>query len=115
MKQDKKYLKITIFDNDFMDELEDAANVLHAAFYGYDKYPTEKDFPYLEKCIRNLMSNSYCIHCFARGDEDLPNTETNDKYFTPKLSIVKEFDIPEWENYECIYIPLFEDGDILKR
>lgn len=111
----REYLKITIFDNDFMNELEDAANILYRAFYLYNKYTTEKDFPYLERCIRNLMSNSYCIHCFVHGDEDLPNTETNDEYFTPKLFIVKEIDIPKWENYECIYVPLFEDGDILKR
>ena len=111
----RKYLRMTIFDNDFMDELEDTAYVLYEAFYNYDKCPTEKDFPYLERCIRNLMSNFYCINCFARGDKNLPNTETNDKYFIPKLSIVEETDIPEWENYECIYVSLFEDGDILKR
>lgn len=35
--------------------------------------------------------------------------------FYTKLFIVKEIDIPKWENYECIYVPLFEDGDILKR
>lgn len=111
----RKYLKVTIFDNDFMDELEDVAYILYRAFYSYDKYPTEKDFPYLKKCIRNIMNSSYCIHCFARGDENLPDTETNDKYFTPKLFIVEEIGIPEWENYECIYIPLFDNGEIIKR
>lgn len=111
----KKYLRVTIFDNDFMDELEDVANILHNTFYSYDKYPTEKDFPYLEKCIRNLMSNSYCIKAFARGDDKLPDTEVYDKYFIPTLSIVEETDIPDWENYECIYIPLFDDGEIIKR
>lgn len=117
MNENKKYLRITIYDNDFMDELEDAAIILYMAFYGHDKYPTKKDFPYLKKCIRNLMSASYCVNAFSRGDkeEDLPDTEVNDNYFIPELFIVKKEDIPDWENYESIYVPLFDDGDILKR
>lgn len=111
----RKYLRVTIFDNDFMDELEDAAYILYGAFYSYDKYPTEKDFPYLEKCIRNIMSSSYCINILCRGDKNLPDTEAYDEYFIPKLSIIEEIDIPEWENYECIYIPLFDNGEIIKR
>lgn len=118
MDQDRKYLRITIYDNDFMDELEDAAWILWQSFGYYEKAPTEKDFPYLEKCIRNIMSNSYCVNILCRGDENLPDTEVYDEYFTPKLSIVKREDIPDWENYECIYVPLFPGGDeedILKR
>lgn len=118
MSQDKKYLRITIYDNDFIDELEDVAWILWQSFGCYEKAPTEKDFPYLEKCIRNIMSASYCVNALSRGDKDLPDTEVYDKYFTPKLSIVKREDIPDWENYECIYVPLFSDsdeGDILKR
>lgn len=118
MNQDKKYLRITIYDNDFMDELEGAAWILWQSFSGYEKFPTEKDFPYLEKCIRNIMSASYCVKTLSRGDKNLPNTEVYNKYFIPQLSIVKREDIPDWENYECIYVPLFPDGDerdILKR
>lgn len=118
MNQDKKYLQITIYDNDFIDELEDAARILWQSFGCYEKIPTEKDFPYLKKCIRNIMSTSYCVNALSRGDKDLPNTEVYDTYFTPKLSIVKREDISDWENHEYIYVPLFNDSneeDILKR
>lgn len=118
MDQDRKYLRITIYDNDFMDELENAAWILWQSFGCYEKAPTEKDFPYLEKCIRNIMSSSYCVNILCRGDENLPDTDTCYEYFIPKLSIVKREDIPDWENYECIYVPLFPGGDeedILKR
>lgn len=117
MNEDKKYLRITIYDNDFMDELKDAAYILYRAFYANGKYPTKKDFPYLKKCIRNLINSSYCVNAFARGDkeEDLPNTEVYDKYFTPELSIIKKEDIPDWEKYETIYVPLFDDGEIRER
>lgn len=37
------------------------------------------------------------------------------KYLYPKLETVEEKDIPEWDNDEIVYIPLFENGQIKRR
>lgn len=115
MSQDKKYLKVTIHDRDFSDELRSAVEIVHDYFWMYEKYPTEKDFPYLGQCIKNLINDAYCVRAFACEYDNLPNFNEKNSYFLPALSIVKEKDIPNWENGECYYIPLFDDKDILKR
>ena len=115
MSQHKKYLRVTIHDRDFNDELRSAVEILHGYFWMYEKYPTEKDFPYLRQYIKNLINDAYCVRLFVSSYESFPNLDEKNLYFLPTLSIVKEENIPDWENGECYYIPLFDDDNILKR
>lgn len=41
--------------------------------------------------------------------------ETIEKYFEPTLKFVDYLDIPDWDNGESIYIPMFENAEIITR
>lgn len=107
-----KYLRITIHDNDFSLSLEWIGELLYEIFYTEDNYPTEEQFPLLKEYIKRLWHITYTIQDLMRwsraGDMD-------DSYFNPHLEFVNFADIPDWDNRESIYIPMFDDGKILVR
>lgn len=115
---DAKYLRITINDNDFSSSLEKVANMLKNIFLYENKFPTENELEELKYTIKlmwysihettNIMrwKDTSVNHKFSKDDKYI-------EYFTPNLKIVDYLDIPDWENYEVAYVPLFKDGDVI--
>ena len=116
MKQNATYLRVTIHDNDFTIPLEFVGELLNQLFYFYRKYPTEKDFPALKKMIKHIWYGVSNIEDMIGAPEyNFPNYQENKlEWFEPTLEFVDYLDIPDWDNNESIYIPMF-DGDVITR
>ena len=41
--------------------------------------------------------------------------ETHGKHFEPTLKFVDYLDIPDWNNDEDVYIPMFENAENIRR
>ena len=79
------------------------ASDLHLELSGNSKYVKELWFSVHNIClIMRWNKNSVGF------------TESSESLFTPHLEFVDYLDIPDWDNYESIYIPMFE-GEILVR
>lgn len=106
-----KYLRVTIHDNDFTNSLLLVGGLLKQVFKYEGKYPIEQDFDILKETIKHIwygtrgIMNQLCFgKCILYGID----------YFEPHLEFVDFEDIPDWDNSESIYIPMF-DGEILLR
>ena len=112
MNTNAKYLRVTIHDNDFHTSLEMISELLYETFQMEDRYPTEEDFPVLKECIKHLWFGEHMTSKLMRwGKRD--TTDIN--YFEPCLEFVDYLDIPDWDNAESVYIPMFDDAEILAR
>lgn len=108
----EKYLKVTIYDNDFTSSLVRVCKILYNIFQDEDKYPEEKDFPFLKTAIQYM----WCGTKMAQDISRWGNINTSSfNYLIPDLEIVDAHEIEEWENYESVYIPLFDDGSLVVR
>ena len=107
-----KYLRITIHDNDFSLSLRWIGELLYEIFWAEDNYPTEDKLPVLKEYVKRLWHSTYmiqdCMRWFPAGNVD-------EGYFEPDLEFVDFADIPDWDNGESIYIPMFDDAKILVR
>ena len=112
-----KYLMITIHDNDFTSYFIELGKTLYNIFISEGKFPTEEDIPELKELIKHLWYSVHNIVMLMRWKNTLVEYERTDEisYFYPDVKIMDYLDIPEWENAEDIYIPLFENGEILLK
>ena len=109
---ESKYLRVSIGDNDFSFSLEMVSKILYETFQRVGKYPTEKDFPMLKEGIKHLWFGEYMVsHLMYRGSDTIIGIE----YFEPHLKFVDYWDIPDWDNAESVYIPMFDGAEILER
>lgn len=106
-----KYLQITIHDNDFITSLEMVGKLLQNIFQFEETYPDEEALPRLREYIQNLWYGIYGTMCLM---EDRTCSASDLDYLKPILEFVRFENIPAWDNYESIYIPMF-DGEILVR
>lgn len=106
------YLKLTIHDNDFRNELENVSNSLCEIFYFLDVTPdTISDkLPQLKTFVQGLLYEIHLIHVLFDKCKELAHKD----YFEPDLEIVNYSDIPDWDNGESAFIPLGE-GDVIYR
>lgn len=110
------YLVIRIGDNDFTSFAESVANALAAMFYSYDYPKNEEDLEMLKEPIARLWASLTILNDVMKKVEDRkwPATPNNFdhifEYMKERLSlrIVDFSELPDWDNYESICIPLFE-------
>lgn len=104
-----KYLKMTIYDNDFTRYYEEIGTLISSLIM-HDAPPTEESLDKLKPYIARLWWAAFNIHDVLREIKTpmIKSKETDYEYFENnlELSIVEESDIPEWDNAEDIYIPL---------
>lgn len=111
-----KYLHVTIYDNDFWYELERACANLYDMFQLEEYYPTEKDFPALKHILSHMVYSFYQATKLIRHREfSTEQKEQNLEYFTPNLKFIEFENIPNWDNSESFYIPMFDDANVLLR
>lgn len=109
-QSDARYLSITLRDNDFTSSLMCVANMLYKEFRYHLENITEDDLPELEKYIQHIWyaTHNICgiLHYTCRSKESVMLL-----FEGVKCEIINFLDIPEWDNAETVYIPLFEcDG-----
>ena len=105
-----KYLSISIHDNDFMNYAESLMESIAFMFKFYDFYPkNEQDLERLKSGIAHMWAGYDLINKACRGRSDENYLDMFMKNLD--LKIVDFTDIPDWDNYETMYIPLFKDAE----
>ena len=114
LEDDAYYLKVTIHDNDFKYDVEFVANMLNAIFQFFDaaKKSIIDNLFQLQNCIKELLYQTHSIMNLV--DRYNSGISVPIDYFEPKLEVVTYNDIPDWDNGESVYVPLFE-GSIICR
>lgn len=107
-----RHLKVTIHDNDFTTSLEMISELLYETFQIEGRYPTEKDFPVLKECIKHLWFGELMASILMRWGK---HATIDINCFEPHLEFVDYFDIPDWDNAESVYIPMFDGAKVLMR
>lgn len=107
-----RYLRLTIHDNDFATVLSLVCDMLYSIFFSEDRYPTDDDLPELKEYVKNLLHNAYQTLDMMRWSRA---GFVRPEYFSPHMEFVNEEDIPDWDNAESYYIPMFDGGEILWR
>ena len=105
------YLKLSIHDNDFRSDIEFVADTLYNIFYFFDTASDEivNNLPHLKVCVKEILYETHKIfNLLGHG------SPVSKDYFDPDLKVIDYLDIPEWDNGESAFIPLFE-GDIIYR
>lgn len=111
-----KYLRITMHDNDFTGSLIQLANILYEIFISEGRFPEEDELPILKKYIQSLWFSLHNINSIMRWNKNSVGfDETLEKHFEPTLKFVDYLDIPDWCNDEDVYIPMFENAEIIRR
>lgn len=115
-KSNATYLKITMHDNDFTGSLKYVADILYKIFQYAGRYPEENELPLLATYIQNLWFSIHNINAIMYWNKNSVGfNESNFSLFRPSLKFVDFLDIPEWDDYESVYIPMFDNSAILIR
>lgn len=115
-KYTAKYLHITMYDNDFINSLSLLADMLYAIFILERRFPEEDELPLLKKYIQPLWFSIHNINSIMSWNKNVVGfTETMEKYFYPTLEFIDYLDIPDWDDSQSAYIPMFENGEIIIR
>lgn len=110
-----KYLRITMHDNDFSYSLSLLADMLYKIFIEEGRFPEEDELPLLKKYTQPLWFSLYnlnAVMCWNKNSVGFK--ETIEKHFEPTLEFVYYADIPDWDNGESVYIPMFEGAEIIR-
>lgn len=111
-----KYLRVTMHDNNFWLSLTLLADTLYIIFIEDGRFPEEDELPLLKKYIQSLwfsLHNLDAVMCWNKNSVGFK--ETIEKHFEPTLEFVDYLDIPDWDNDESVYIPMFENAEIIRR
>ena len=111
------YLRITLHDNDFTSYWQELGEAIQSIIRFecndfFDKTVESLDLevikPYIAKLWWSIDSLS---NHFRWKNTHVDQTPTRVEYFEDvDLSIVDYTDIPDWDNAESIYIPLFKES-----
>ena len=111
-----KYLRVTIHDNDFTSSLRIACEAFYQLCYEENRYPDEEDFPIIRKYFSHVWSGLDSLQNLLRWkDISIEYKSSSMTYLNPELSFVVFENIPDWDNHESVYIPMFDNGEILMR
>lgn len=112
MNTNAKYLRVTVHDNDFRVSLMLIGELIYTTFCIHGEYPTEEELPILKESIKHLWYGAHMTEVSVRWSKE---TSATLGWFEPHLEFVDYLDIPDWDNGESIYIPLFYDAEVLER
>lgn len=111
-----KYLCVTIHDNDFTSSLRIACEAFYQLCYEEDNYPDEEDFPIIREYFSHVWVGLDSLQDLLRWKgTSIEHKGSSMTYLNPELSFVEFEDIPDWDNHENVYIPMFDNGEILMR
>lgn len=111
----KKYLKITMHDNDFTSYAREFGEYIYTMCLFECRFFDEEDIQIIKKYITLLWYSVDHLHTWLRFGKHFPDTtdKENLDYFTEnvEVSIVDEDDLNEQKEYgncELIYIGMFD-------
>lgn len=111
----KKYLKITMYDNDFTSYAREFGEYIYTMCLFECRFFDEEDIQIIKKYITLLWYSASHLHGWLRFGKHFPDTtdKENLDYFNEnvEVSIVDEKDLEEhreYGNYEIIYIGMFD-------
>lgn len=114
-KHEAPYLHISIGDNDFTTVSPALEKALGEMFYLND-FPGSGDLVKLREPIVALWVGAVMMNEAMEWDDESRHNDYGKlrEYMLErlKLEIVKFEDIPDWDNYESIYVPLYGDGTV---
>lgn len=111
-----KYLRVTIHDNDFWYSLSLLADMLYEIFIGEGRFPEGDELPLLKKYIQPLWFSLHNLDSIMSWNKNAVGfKETIEKHFEPTLEFVDYVDIPDWDNGESVYIPMFKNAEIIRK
>ena len=111
-----KYLRVTIHDNDFTSSLRIACEAFYQFCYEEDNYPDEEDFPIIREYFSHVWVGLDLLQDLLRWKgTSIEHKGSSMAYLNPELSFIEFEDIPDWDNHENVYIPMFDNGEILMR
>ena len=112
---EKKYLKITMYDNDFTSYGHEFGEYIYTMCLFEGRFFDESDIQIIKKYITLLWYSASHLHGWLRFGKHFPDTtdKENLDYFTEnvEVSIVDEKDLEEhkeYGNYEIIYVGMFD-------
>lgn len=106
------YLYISIGDNDFKRGLKNVCELLYEFFQFTDDYPeNQQDLEELKPIVQNLLYQRDQLKRYK--DKAYPNVPVD--YFKPQMEFIYGSNIPDWDNGESAYIPMFDDGEVTIR
>ena len=112
---DAPYLKVTLHDNDFTSYYKELGNAILSLFK-YVGYPTEEDIEVIKPYIANLWWSMHnIIEPLKWKNTAVDSKPTVFSVFEDNIdvSIIGYADIPKWNNIEDIYIPLFDNAEVI--
>lgn len=101
----REYLMITMHDNDFSISLELLGETLLNIFSLHEYPNNQRDLDRIKEYVQYMI---WGIHNISHAFLGKHSWTTPLSVFDCDLSIIDEHDIPEWDNAESIYVPLFE-------
>ena len=108
-----KYLRITMYDNDFTHSLLQLADILYEIFCT-TRFPEENELPILRNYVQHLWFSLHNINGVVWNKNSDDFKETCFELFSPHLEFVDYLDIPDWNNDYDVYIPMFENAAIIR-
>ena len=112
---EKKYLKITMLDNDFTSYAREFGEYIYTMCLFEGRFFDDEDIQIIKKYITLLWYSVDHLHTWLRFGKHFPDTtdKENLDYFTEnvEVSIVDEKDLEEhreYGNYEIIYVGMFD-------
>lgn len=109
-----KYLRVTVHDNDYTHSLEIACEFLYKMFSD-SHFPTEEKIYNFEQSFRYLWAGVHFIDKTLWKDKVIDDPSYFVSNLFPYFEFVDYFDIPDDDNYESVYIPMFPNAEILVR
>lgn len=103
-------------DNDFWLSLYQLSKMLYEIFLSEGRFPEEDELPLLRKYIQPLWFSLHNLNSIISWNKNSVGfTESAEKYFVPTLEFVDYINIPDWDNDESVYIPMFKNSQIIRR
>ena len=116
MGEGAKYLRVTIHDNDFSGSLRMVCETFYEICCEEEMFPGEEDFPTIQRYLSQIWCGVDNTMDLLRWKNTItPHHPTDIAYLAPKLCFVDFQEIPDWDNYESAYIPMFDGAEVLMR
>lgn len=107
-----KYLEVTIHDNDFSNSLMQTCHQLYSIWCDEGWFPTEENFSDLKKVIKHMWYSVHEAEHIIRWGNLWDDSDKFIYIFEPCLKFVDFFDIPDHDNCESVYIPMFKNAEV---
>ena len=110
-----KYLAITVHDNDFITELRLTAEcIVSLPIIDLSKVSSSSSED-MDKIALSIQHILFGVYTGLGVFDKYHNNNTGVEKFKPDIKVIDFFDIPDDDNRQSVYIPLFNNKEYLVR